>query len=180
MDQSMKYEKGSGALRMLLVLIIVFAGAAFLYRSWHSGKSVSKKLHGYTPPFTLKDTRGEEFSSYRLIGKPAVINFFTTWCPSCRAEIPGFITVYEEYKDKGFELIGIALDGDAATVSNFINAQKINYMVLMGNMETVRTYGGFTAVPMTFFVGKDGKINKIMAGYISKEVFEMEVQKLMN
>jgi len=187
MDPSMKQEKGSSAFRMLLILAVVFAGAIFIYQSWHSGrdKGVSKTrlsdLMGSvdTPPFTLKNIHGEEFSSSRLTGKPAVINFFTTWCPACLEEIPGFIEVYEKYKESGFELIGIVLNADAETLPAFIAARNINYRILLGNMETVRTYGGFSSVPTTFMIGKDGKIKNILRGYISKDVFETEVRKLL-
>jgi len=183
----MKHERGSSAFRMLLIIFVILFGGIFLYHSlpFGKGKSTSKaRLSGslkskYAPPFVLKTIHGEEFQSSRLMGKPVVLNFFTTWCPACREEIPGFINVYEKYKESGLELIGIAIEADAKTLSDFIATHKINYRILMGNMETVRAHGSFRSVPTTFFIGKDGKIKEIKAGYINKEVFEKEVQKLL-
>ncbi|MCL1926705.1 MAG: TlpA family protein disulfide reductase [Syntrophorhabdaceae bacterium] len=187
MDLSMKHKKGSGTFLLLLILLIAFAVAAFIYMSWYSGKTgrTSKaRLSGsqgsmYAPPFTLKNILGEEFQSTQLARKPVVLNFFTTWCPSCREEIPGFVEVYAKYKESGLEVIGIALDANKDPLPNFIASYGINYRILIGNMETVRAFGGFRSVPMTFFIGKDGKIKDIIAGYIDKAAFEAQVQELI-
>jgi peroxiredoxin len=191
MNLFMKHEKGAGALPLLLVLFVVLAGAVFLYWSWHSGSvrggagdRAEAPLSGPqgtsdAPPFSLRDVKGEEYPSSRFAGKPTVINFFTTWCPSCREEIPGFLDVYDKYKGDGFGLIGIALDTDPKVLSDFITAQRIGYKVLLGDLATVQAYGGFTTVPTTFFIGKDGKVKNVLVGYISREAFEREVGELM-
>ncbi|MCL2102884.1 MAG: TlpA family protein disulfide reductase [Syntrophorhabdaceae bacterium] len=175
MTQLIEHEKWGGPLRMLLIMIAVFAVVILLSR----GCSSDHKQSSNAPLFTLKDTHGKEYFSSQLMGKAAVINFFTTWCPACIEEIPGFISVYENYKERDFELIGIALDADAKTLSDFVDARKINYRVLLGNMDTVRAYGGFKAVPTTFFIGKDGEIKDIVTGYINKDDFERKVLKLL-
>ena len=183
----MKHEKGSNTLRMMLILIVIFAGAIFIYRTVQPGRNAgtsgarlsSSMASKYAPSFTLRTVRGGEFQSYQLIGKPFVLNFFTTWCPSCREEIPGFIDVYEKYNKSGFELIGIALDANTESLPGFIDTYKISYRILIGNMDMVRAYGNFRSVPTTFFIRKDGNINNVIPGYINRDVFEMEVQKLL-
>ena len=187
MSSFIKPEKGGTALQLLLILAVVLTGASFLYWSWHSGarKNTGEPSFPGSPesmeaaPFTLSDIRGEKFSSSRLKGKPVVLNFFTTWCPSCKEEIPGFMEVYNKYKESDFELVGISVGDPPEALSAYIDANKIKYKILMGSIDTVRAYGGFNAVPMTFFIGKDWKIKNIMAGYISMEVFEREVRKLL-
>ena len=180
MNPFMKHEKGSGALPALFIVTILITVASCIYWSCHSsGTSSAKSLKSMDAPFfTLKDIQGEEFSSSQLMGKPAVLNFFATWCPSCREEIPGFVDVYEKYRS-GFELIGIALDSDPQVLPPFIARQKIQYKILVGNLDVVRLYGGFQTIPTTFFIGKDGKIKNVLIGYISNEVFEREVLKLL-
>jgi peroxiredoxin len=190
---SLLSRKGIGAPLLLLVLIAAFAGAFFLYRSWQVGldsrdaprETASRPLAGSpgartAPPFSLKDTNGNVYSSSQFAGKPTVINFFATYCPPCRDEIPGFVEVYNRHKEKGLELIGISLDTDTrGELPGFITSHGIGYRVLFGDLSTARAYGGVRSIPTTFFVGKDGKIKNVHVGYIDKDAFDQEVRKLL-
>ena len=186
-------RKGIGAVPLILVLVVVFAGAFLLYRNWQSGLETKKAAPGTAaapaagpsgsrtaPPFSLKDTNGDIFSSAQLAGKPAVINFFATYCPPCREEIPGFVEVYNRHKGKGLELIGISLDTDTReNLPGFLMNNKIGYRILFGDLTTARAYGGVSSIPTTFFVGKDGEIKNVHVGYIDKNAFDKEVMKLL-
>jgi len=186
-------RKGIGAVPLILGLIVVFAGAFLLYRNWQAGTMARKTTPGQAsevppgapgpktaPPFSLKDTNGNIFSSDKLAGKPAVINFFATWCPPCREEIPGFVEVYNKHKGKGFELIGISLDTDTReNMPGFMMNNKVGYRILFGDLATARAYGGVSSIPTTFFVGKDGEIKNVHVGYIDKDAFDKEVMKLL-
>ena len=186
-------RKGIGALPLILVLVAVFVGAFLLYRNWQSGiaakktgeETASAPAQGpgglrSAPPFALPDTNGNVFDSSRLAGKPSVINFFATWCPPCKAEIPGFVEVYNEHKAQGFELVGISLDTDTrGNLPGFLMANRIGYKVLFGDLATARAYGGVSSIPTTFFVGKDGEIKNVHIGYMDKETFDQEVRKLL-
>jgi peroxiredoxin len=186
-------RKGIGTLPMVLILIVVFAGAFFLYRNWQGGAG-SKKEPGETatstppgvsapaaaPPFSLKDINGNVYSSDRFAGKPTVINFFATYCPPCREEIPGFVEVYNRHKGKGFQLIGISFDRDTREhLPGFIANNRIEYPILFGDVGTARAYGGVYNIPTTFFVGKDGQIKNVHVGYMDQDTFDREVQKIL-
>ena len=175
-------RKGIGAVPLILMLVVVFAGALFLYRNWQAGTGTTAGPSGSrtAPPFSLKDTNGNIYSSAQLAGKPAVINFFATWCTPCREEIPGFVEVYNKHKEKGFELIGISLDTDTReNMPGFLMNNKIEYKILFGDLATARAYGGVSSLPTTFFVGKDGEIKNVHVGYIGKDAFDKEVMKLL-
>ncbi|MFA5808392.1 MAG: TlpA disulfide reductase family protein, partial [bacterium] len=95
-------RRGIGAVPLILALVAVLAVAFLLYRDRQPGPEARKGWPGTAagpsgsrtaPPFALKDTNGNLYSSAQLAGKPAVINFFATWCPPCKAEIPGFVEV---------------------------------------------------------------------------------------
>jgi peroxiredoxin len=186
-------RKGIGAVPLILALVVVLAGAFLLYRDWQSGPETNKEASGtatgtaarpsgsrIAPPFSLKDTNGNIYSSAQLAGKPAVINFFASWCPPCREEIPGFVEVYNKHKGKGFELIGISLDTDTReNMPGFMMNNKIGYRIVFGDLATARAYGGVSTIPTTFFVGKDGVIRNVHVGYIDKDAFDKEVQKLL-
>ena len=182
-------RNGIGAVPLILAFIVVLAGLLLLYRNWQQEREVTKGEPGMAawpsgsrtaPPFSLKDTNGNIYSSAQLTGKPVAINFFATWCPPCREEIPGFVEVYNKHKGKGFELIGISLDTDTReNMPGFIMNNKVDYRILFGDLDTARAYGGVAALPTTFFVGKDGKIKNVHVGYMDKESFDKEVRKLL-
>jgi len=174
-------RKGIGA----VALVVALAGTFLLYRYWQPGPEERNAAPGSfvartAPQFALKDTNGNVYSSAQLAGKPAVINFFATYCPPCREEIPGFVEVYNKHKEKGFELIGISLDTDTrGNLPGFLMSNKIGYRILYGDLPTARAYGGVSAIPTTFFVGKDGEVKNVHIGYIDKDAFDKEVQKLL-
>jgi len=189
MKRGTSSRNGIGAVPLILALVVVLAGALLLYRNWQQEREVTKAEPATTaspsgsrtaPPFSLKDTNGNIYSSSQLAGKPAVINFFATWCPPCREEIPGFVEVYNRHRSKGFELVGISLDTDTReNLPGFLMNNKIGYRILFGDLATARAYGGVSALPTTFFVGKDGEIKNVHVGYIDKETFDKEVMKLL-
>lgn len=173
---------------MAVALVVVFGAAIYFYDRWQggTGKPPAGESGATAPgsgqpaaPFSLPDLKGDTFDSASLNGKPAVINFFATWCPPCRGEIPGFVEVYEKYKGQGFVLVGISLDTDTREkLPAFVEEQKISYPVLLGDPSTARAYGGVSAIPTTFFIGKDGAIRNVHVGFMDKAAFEAEVVKL--
>jgi peroxiredoxin len=188
MKRGMLSREGIGAVPLILVLVIVLAAAFLLYRNRQPGPEVTKggaetaaRPSGSrtAPPFSLKDTNGNIYSSAQLAGKPVVINFFATWCPPCREEIPGFVEVYNKHRSEGFELVGISLDTDTrGDLPGFLMSNKIEYRILFGDTAIVRAYG-VSPIPTTFFVGKDGEIKNVHVGYMDKDAFDMEVRKLL-
>lgn len=125
------------------------------------------------PNFTLKTADGKDLELARLQGKVVVLNFWATWCGPCRKEIPGFLDVYNKYKAKGLEIVGISLDREGwSVVKPYIAKAKITYPVVVGDGDLAEAYGGIEAIPTTFIVDRKGKIIKRHVGYMSKEDFD--------
>ena len=169
-----------------IVAAVVLVGTVVWYSSWRTGalpreESASAPSVGRTaPPFSLADINGNRVDSTQFSGKPTVINFFATWCPPCREEIPGFVAVYDKYRDRGFELVGISLDTDTrGNLPAFMMSNRIAYRVLLGDIATVKAFGWGSAIPVTFFVGRDGEIRNVHVGYMDRDAFDREVQKLL-
>ena len=133
------------------------------------------------PDFTRETLDGKSFQLSALKGKVVLIDFWATWCPPCKAEIPHFKELYDQYRKKGLEVVGIALDaGGEKEVAPFARENQINYpLVATDAQQLAEAYGGVRGIPTTFLIDKQGKIAKKYVGYQDKELFEKEIQALL-
>jgi len=132
------------------------------------------------PSFTLQDLNGKQVSLSDFKGKVVIIDFWATWCPPCVTEIPHFIELYEQYKDKGFAMVGISLDRQGVGVVNsFVQKYRVNYPILMADGQVDKAYGGIMSIPTTFVIDRAGNIRQKYVGYREKAVFEADIKALL-
>jgi cytochrome c biogenesis protein CcmG/thiol:disulfide interchange protein DsbE len=132
------------------------------------------------PDFALKDADGKmvHLSDYR--GKVVILDFWATWCGPCRIEIPWFMDLQRRDKDRGFEVLGVAMDDEGwEVVKPFLADLGVNYRVVIGNDATAQIYGGVDALPTTFLIDRNGRIAAIHIGLASKKAFEDGIQQLL-
>jgi len=116
---------------------------------------------------------GRTLSLESLKGKIVVINFWATWCPPCRAEIPAFLSIYNKYKRKGLEIVGISLDQKGwDVITPFIKKYKITYPIVLDDGSVANEYGNIRSIPTTILVNKKGIIVKSHIGSLSEQAFE--------
>jgi peroxiredoxin len=133
---------------------------------------------GIAPAFTLPDINGRSVSLSQFRGKVVVLDFWATWCPPCKREIPDFIALQSAYSAKGLQVVGVALD-EPGPVKAYAAQNGMNYPVLLGTNDIAQKYGGIEGIPTTFIIDKSGKIVNRFEGFRPKEVFESEIKKLL-
>ena len=132
------------------------------------------------PDFTLKDADGKMVRLSDFKGKVVLLDFWATWCGPCKIEIPWFIELQRKHKDRGFEVLGIAMDDEGwEVVKPFAARMGINYRIVIGNDTTAQLYGGIDALPTTFLIDRDGKIAAAHVGLASKKDFDNGVEELL-
>ena len=129
--------------------------------------------------FTLTDLNGRTISSSELRGKVVLVNFWATWCPPCRAEIPDLIKLQEKYRDK-LVVVGISEDEiPPDEVKAFVSEQKMNYPVAMTTPALSKIFRGVSALPTTFVIDRDGKLQQRHVGMLNPDRTELEARVLM-
>ena len=136
-------------------------------------KGMSGEDFPQAPDFTLEDFKGNKISLSDLGGKVIILNVWATHCRPCKKEIPDFIEAYEQYKDKGLEIIGISVDEISKNkVIKFAEEYKMNYPVAMTTSQFTKDYGPFPFLPTTYVIDTKKKVRQRKIGQVDKKFIE--------
>ncbi len=156
--------------------VFIFALALFFLGACSQGSAI--EIGAGAPDFSLADINGKTVSLSAFNGKVVILDFFASWCQPCRQEIPDFIELEKSYGDKGFAMIGVALER-AGEAKEFAGKMGINYPVLVDDGKTSEIYGPIHSIPTTFIIDKNGKIVKMYIGSREKAIFEADIKELL-
>ncbi len=132
------------------------------------------------PPFLVNDVEGEVISTAHWRGKVVILNFWATWCPPCREEIPEMIDLATRYGDR-LQIVGVSEDDDATPeeIREFAHNEKINYPIVMGSGGISKEYGGVPALPTSFLVDTNGRVVQKHVGLYPTAIYDREIRALL-
>jgi peroxiredoxin len=132
------------------------------------------------PAFQLTTLDGTTVSSASLRGQVVLVNFWATWCPPCRVEMPGFQRIYEAKRAQGFTILGIATDAAGSRpVFDFLRERRITYPIAMATGSVVRDFGGGTLLPTSFLIDRQGRIRNEVRGIFAPIALKQAVDRLL-
>jgi thiol-disulfide isomerase/thioredoxin len=141
------------------------------------GSEEAKSIGIAAPDVTLKTLDGKSVTLADYKGKVVLVNFWATWCDPCRIEIPELIEIQQKYADKGFTILGVAMDEEGASVvSPFVAKERfdvegkqlpMSYPILLGDDKVADKFGGLLGYPTTVLISRDGKEVKRITGIVT-------------
>lgn len=167
-----------------IALLVMSVGLVILSCAWSPAVLAAikdSKVRSVAPDFSLPDVNGVEVKLSDFRGKVVLLNFWAAWCAPCNVEVPWFNEFVKSYGEQGFTVLAIAMDqGGSPVVKPYIEKNKMNYKVLLGNEIVATAYGGADALPTTLLIDRAGKIASRHIGIVGRAVFEDEIRKLLN
>jgi len=132
------------------------------------------------PPVVLKNLRGRTVRLTDFKGKVVLLNFWATWCPPCRAEIPELVKWQKEHGSKGLQIIGVTYPPtDRRKVRSFVRALKVTYPVLLGHKKTKALFDAGETLPFSVVIDREGKVRENIEGILLPEEFAEKVKPLL-
>ena len=160
------------------IALLAFIG----YRAWPQAAAAFgvASTNAAAPAFQLTTLDGRVMTSDQLRGSVVLVNFWATWCPPCRVEMPGFQAVYDRNRSRGFVVLGISTDaGGPEAVQTFLAAHHITYPIAMASASELQGFGAVNVLPTSFLIDRQGKIRNEVRGVFASFALARAVDHLL-
>jgi len=168
---------------LVVAILAMLASGKYLDRARRHGplKLVGDVQGVAAPDFTLTSLDGRKVKLSDFRGKAVLLNFWATWCPPCKVEMPWFEDLQRQYGNAGLVVLGVAMDDtEPAKIAKYANELGVNYPVLLGTNQVSDDYGDVQYLPTTFYIGRDGTIVDKMTGLLDRKDVEEAVKKALS
>lgn len=150
---------------LILIVIIALCLVAWFFikpggKKYDEIASVGKPA----PAFELKDTNGNPWKLSDLKGKVVFLNFWATWCTTCKAEMPHKEVLYQKMQGRPLQMLGILFRDNPANLSEYYKRQPVSIPTLISPKNEMAKLYGITGVPETFIIDKDGIVREKIVG----------------
>ena len=159
----------------MVLLRILFAATLIAFSS---GSVLGQR--SAAPQFELRDVNGRLVRLRNYQGKVVLINFWATWCPPCRAEMPELVRLQREHARRGLQIIGITYPPEKKDrVRRFARSLKVNYPIILGTRQIKARFSSDETLPLTIVIDRDGKVIDIISGILLREEFDEKIKPLL-
>ena len=177
--------KRSGAIlgfAVVLIATMLFIGSNITRKRQAEARRTGALVPGQVigvqaPEFKLTSLDGKPLRLSDLRGKTVVLNFWATWCPPCKVELPWLVDLQKEYGPQGLQIVGISEDeGSKEKVAAFVKEMNLNYTVAVDDDSVYAKYGDVQDLPTTFYINRDGKIVEFAMGLLDRSEIEARIK----
>jgi len=157
----------------LLVTSVLLAGLL------HAMPAQVGVLHKQAPEFVRNDLSGKKVDLNAYRGKVVLLNFWATWCGPCQVELPRFSVWQKQYGPAGLQVIAVSMDDESTGVRPVVRKLKLDFPVVMGDEKLGILYGGVLGLPVTFLIGRDGRVSAKFEGGADLQALESRIKQLL-
>ncbi len=162
--------------KTLTAMLTIVIGLGILFAGCGGGTPKSPQVGELAPDFQFQV--GEQpISLSDLQGAPVLLNFWATYCPPCREEMPYLQQIYDEWQEKGLFLLAVNIGESSSDIESFMQSRGLSLPVLLDSNGALAGQYGVTGIPATFFIGKDGIVQKVKVGAFQSAA---EIESILN
>lgn len=165
-------------MRTIILLVLCAAVVYTLYANFTKDNHQSVAVGSKAPDFVLTDLEGHKhrLSDYR--GQGVFLNFWGTWCPHCKQEMPYINNQYHQFRDKGVQVLAVDIQESPLAVNEFASRYHLDFPIMIDTNKEVMTAYGIDPLPATFLIDKNGKVIKYYTGQLSENLVREFMEKI--